>query len=107
MTNICFLVTMFRNICCILQEENKKIAPKLGRKKSKKSDPAPTGANTPRTRATVAREEATRTAMEAEQAAAKASAVAAAAKAATGTEMDVELIEVEPPEPSTPPRAKR
>ncbi|KAG2579268.1 hypothetical protein PVAP13_6NG248903, partial [Panicum virgatum] len=70
------------------------------KKKSKKSDPTPSGANTLRTRAVVAREQAARAAMEAEQAAAKADAVA---KAAAAAKRDVQ---VEAPEPSTPPRAR-
>ena len=40
------------------KERTKKSAPKPGRKKSKKSDPTPSGANTLRTRAAVAREQA-------------------------------------------------
>ena len=75
------------------RKRTKKSAPKPGRKKSKKSDPTPSGANTPRTRAAVAREQA-----------ARADAVAEAAAAA---ERLVQPIEVEAPEPSSPPRARR
>jgi hypothetical protein len=82
------------------RKRTKKSALKPGRKKSKKSDPTPSGANTLRTRAVVAREQAARAAMEAEQAAAKADAVA---KAAAAAKRDAQ---VEAPEPSTPPRAR-
>ena len=75
------------------RKRTKKSAPKPGRKKSKKSDPTPSGANTPRTRAAVAREQAAR--------------ADAVAEAAATAERLVQPIEVEAPEPSSPPRARR
>lgn len=89
------------NLLC--RKRTKKTAPKPGRNKKSKTDPTPSGENTPRTRMATAREAALKAAQAAQDAAAKATAAAEAAAAAEKEVLDLEPIEIEhaPPEEST------
>ncbi|CAD6249948.1 unnamed protein product [Miscanthus lutarioriparius] len=87
-------------------KRTKKSALKLRRKKSK-TDPTPSGGNTPRTRTAIAKEAVAKAAREALEAVAKASAAAEAVAAAEREVLDVAPIEVEHAPPSTTAATRR